>query len=323
MAYLRVLDESNPVQDYCVAMDFQGAGVTVTRPSNNDSIVVTIPSAAAVTGWTDDGAVVRLTTAADSVAIGTAALVGTEKVRILNAAGVGLRMEGRLDLAKAGTAAAAASQARSYVARFTASMWTGGGVPVEAERDFDWHATPSSLVADENGGALANLSLDYEGTRILDISPVSAGGAFANIVFKNPAADSAAPVWEFWATTDIGAANPVFRISDAPGETALFEVWGGGRVMTSAVGAIATPDISRVADPDTGVWFVEASRIALVTGSAVWVDVDGTVANALRLGIAGANIGFLGAAAVPRQNAATPTAAEIKAGLVALGLFNA
>lgn len=37
----------------------------------------------AASGWTDDGAIVRLTTAADTVAIGTAAMSGAEKVRIV------------------------------------------------------------------------------------------------------------------------------------------------------------------------------------------------------------------------------------------------
>lgn len=34
-------------------------------------------------GWTDDGAIVRLTTVADTVAIGAATMVGSEKVRIV------------------------------------------------------------------------------------------------------------------------------------------------------------------------------------------------------------------------------------------------
>lgn len=47
-----------------------------------------------MTGWTDDGTVVRLTTASDTVAIGVATMSGTEKVRIVGA----LRVEGDNEL---------------------------------------------------------------------------------------------------------------------------------------------------------------------------------------------------------------------------------
>ena len=46
-------------------------------------------SAAALTGWTKTGTIVHLTTITDTVAIGAAAMVGTEKVRIVG----GLRLD--------------------------------------------------------------------------------------------------------------------------------------------------------------------------------------------------------------------------------------
>src|SRR5574341_1121397 len=117
MGYLKVLDEGALVQDYCVQLNFVGAGVAATRPSSNDAVTVTIPGAADVTGWTDDGAVVRLTTVGDAVAIGAAVQVGTEKVRVVNAAGVAIRVEGREDFPATGVAASGATQAASFVER--------------------------------------------------------------------------------------------------------------------------------------------------------------------------------------------------------------
>lgn len=43
----------------------------------------TVGTAGSAGGWTDDGTIVRLTTSSDSVAIGTASLAGTEKLRVV------------------------------------------------------------------------------------------------------------------------------------------------------------------------------------------------------------------------------------------------
>jgi hypothetical protein len=42
-----------------------------------------VPTSSSAGGWTDDGTIVRLTTSSDSVAIGTASLFGTEKLRVV------------------------------------------------------------------------------------------------------------------------------------------------------------------------------------------------------------------------------------------------
>jgi hypothetical protein len=183
MTYLRVLDEGVQVQDYCIQMDFVGAGVTVTRPFTNDSIVVTIPGAAAVTGWTDDGAIVRLTTIADNVSIGSLDIIAGEKLRVVNVAGVAIRVEGQEWFVNTGVADAAASQAASYVERFTASMWDAAGVAAVA-RDFDLYAGPSTL-ADDETTARAQLAIDYEGFRLLEIRPAVAAPVDARGVILN------------------------------------------------------------------------------------------------------------------------------------------
>lgn len=236
MAYLRVLDEGTLVQDYCVQMDFAGAGVAATRPSANDRVTVTIPGAADVSGWTDDGAVVRLTTVGDRVAIGAAVSVGTEKVRVVNTAGVALRVEGREDFPATGVAAAAASQAASFVKRMTASMWTGAAA---AERDIDVYAGPSSVAVDEGGGARAELAVDYEGFRLLGIIPeVAAPVAIPGVIFRNAAPEGGAPNFEFRVAADFGAGD-VFWITDNEGAGLLFIINGNGDVILHANGSVS------------------------------------------------------------------------------------
>lgn len=237
MSYLNVLDEGAPVQDHCVQMDFVGAGVAATRPSSNDRVTVTIPGAADVSGWTDDGAVVRLTTVGDRVAIGAAVSIGTEKVRVVNAAGVAIRAEGRVDLPNVSVAAAAASQARSYVQRFTASMWVAAG-NAEAERDFDLYAAPSILTDDETT-ARAELAIDYEGFRLLNIIPeVAAPVGVGGVIFQNDAAEGGFPNFEFRVGADFGAGD-VLWITDNNGAGQLFMINGNGDVTLHANGSIS------------------------------------------------------------------------------------
>lgn len=273
MAYLRVLDESTPVQDYCVAMDFQGAGVTVTRPSNNDSVVVTIPSAAAVAGWTDDGAIVRLTTAADNVAIGSPDIIAAEKLRVVNAAGVAIRVEGREWFVKTGVAAAAASQASSYVERFTASMWTGAA---EAERDFDIYAAPRSLALSEAGSTSAALRIDYEGQPVLEIgvdTPAApAGPVGCQFISRVTAGGSVA--FDFRVRENLATGDDAIRVVDSTGDvyggvgTILFEVRGSGNVVSasgmSMFGAANyTVQHVKIADPAGGGTVDAESRTAI------------------------------------------------------------
>jgi hypothetical protein len=81
---------------------------------------------------------------------------------------------------------------------------------------------------------------------------------------------------------------------------------------------------------EEGQMLVECDDIQLVGGSSIGITAPVvTAATGAFTGWTVDNsggaprIGFLGASPVPRQTAATPTAAELKAGLVALGLFNA
>ena len=90
--------------------------MTVTRPFNNDYVTVTIPAGNVASGWQDDGVVVRLITVTDRVVIGETTSVGTEKLRVLNAAGVAIRCEGREDHPNT-SVAAAASEPRRRLAR--------------------------------------------------------------------------------------------------------------------------------------------------------------------------------------------------------------
>lgn len=250
MTYLRVLDESQQTQDYCVQMDFQGAGVTVTRPFNNDYVVVTIPSAAAVSGWTDDGAIVRLTTVGDNVSIGSVDIIAGEKLRVVNPAGVAIRVEGREWFVKTGVADAAASQAASYVERFTASCWTGAA---EAERDFDVYAGVIANVNEAAGfSSIARLAIDYEGFRLLTFVPsIAAPVAIPGLILFNGIAAGGAIPFDLRAVNDMGAGDAVFAIHDASpvdcsASTLLFRVMGDGalriganQVLTTQQGAIA------------------------------------------------------------------------------------
>lgn len=424
MSYIRILDEGNLVQDHCCEVNYVGAGVAATRPSLNDRVTVTIPSGADVGGWTRDvlTTTVRLTNAGDLVAVGVATAFAAEKVRILNAAGVALRIEGREDFPKTGTAAAAASQARSYVVRLTASMWTGAA---EVERDIDLYAAPSSLGFDEAGGSRAELVVDYEGWRLLMIQPTAAApAAVPGVIFRSDA-PSGVTIYEWrvggdvvspalhTAWTDLnGTVTPLFAIDgDGPfvPPTALAAGADSRRIRLQGQTSVALRniDILNEADPgadtyrlrflnnalasmayleSSGSFFAagaitaqggavtgggfatgagtvvdalgnvllvnvgniagDDSRLIRLTGRVVGaavrnIDIQnecaaGTDTYRLRINDNGgaqllvvgnnagvAEIGFLGAAAVPRQTAATPTAAEIKAGLVALGLFNA
>lgn len=265
MAYLNVLDESVPVQDHCIQMDFQGAGVTVTRPSNNDSVVVTIPGAANVTGWTDDGAIVRLTTAGDNVVIGAADIIGTEKLRVVNAAGVAIRVEGRLDLARTGVAVSAATQAASYVTRFTASMLEAAGVNA-VDRDFDVYAGPSILTDDETT-AVANLRIDYEGSPLLRIRPNVAtptGNPICVLISDAPDSGSGALILQ--ATANFGAGNIVFLARHNDGGNALFWAYGSGRFDAAA--SINAGTVFSVAGTQ-----VVAARQAAIPDLADGVDV--------------------------------------------------
>ncbi len=76
-------------------INFIGPDVTATDDPVNGRVNVTIAGAAGVSGWTDDGTVVRLTTATDQVGIGTAAPVANHKVEVLETGGAsGLRARG-------------------------------------------------------------------------------------------------------------------------------------------------------------------------------------------------------------------------------------
>jgi hypothetical protein len=58
-----------------------------------------IPTGASAGGWTDDGGTVRLPTSSDDVAIGTASLLGTERLRVLGDVGI----QGDIDFETGGT----------------------------------------------------------------------------------------------------------------------------------------------------------------------------------------------------------------------------
>lgn len=155
-------------------------------------------------GFTDTGTSIRLTTVTD-----------------------------RLDLRKLATATGAASQSASSTLRLVASMWTGAA---EAERTIDVHAGPSTVAADESVSASVELQLDSNGYRFLTVGPhAAAPSAAAGALISNTKADGANPNFEFFATANIGASNPVFRIRDAL--EFLFRVDGSGVVDFPGSGA--------------------------------------------------------------------------------------
>lgn len=67
---------------------------SATAPQFWDGSTWRTLSATGDSGWTDDGAVVRLTTAADDVAIGVATMLDTEKLRVVGDVGI----QGNIDL---------------------------------------------------------------------------------------------------------------------------------------------------------------------------------------------------------------------------------
>lgn len=139
-----VYDESVLVVSGTTKMDFLGGGVTATPTVGDpESVDVTIPSAAAATGWTDDGAIVRLTTAGDSVAVGTAALLGAEKLRVLGTS----ILEGATTLPAVAAGAGNDSYALQFTGETSAAQRTIG-ILTEADAGTDTYR----LRFNDNGG---------------------------------------------------------------------------------------------------------------------------------------------------------------------------
>lgn len=249
-----------------------------------------------------------------------------------------------------GTAAGAATQAASRRHRWEASMWTGAA---EALRDWDVVARPSSVAVDEAGGARTWLAFDFEDNPILQL--FTDGAAGGNPIVRSSAADGATPGIEFRTSGDFGAANPAYRFTDAEGAGVLFDILGDGvSVFTRAADAAVGYELqlyqlsASPAQNDIIASFAGYGRSTLPAkvkfGSLdFYIDdpTTGAIDGAFRVRVVGNNVetslvegkydhasgafqlGFFGAAPVPKQSAATPNVAEIKAGLVALGLFNA
>lgn len=83
LANYLVVEEEGTVVSIRPALNFVGAGVTVTDDAVNNRTLITI-AAEAITGWTDGGTLVYPTTATDDVAIGVQAMEGTERLRVRN-----------------------------------------------------------------------------------------------------------------------------------------------------------------------------------------------------------------------------------------------
>lgn len=111
-----------------------------------------VTGAGALGGWTDDGAIVRLSTTGDTVAIGDTAMAGGEKVRIVGA----LRVEGAI--AQIGGAAQVS---------FAGNVDAANGLDVTTE------ALTAAAALSVTGGALtftgSNIDLDPTGTFALDM----------------------------------------------------------------------------------------------------------------------------------------------------------
>lgn len=294
----------------------------------------------------------RVDVVADDVSDGTEDATGHVYAITAGALAESFRFSGMgLALPKIGTAAAAATQAASRRSRFTASMWTGAA---EGERDWDIYAVPSSVAVDESGGARTWLAFDFEGNPFLQFA--CSGATSGNPIIRSAAPGGATAGIEFRTLGDFSNVQPAYRFTDAEGAGALLDVMGDGvSVFTRAADAAlgyeiqlyqlsaspgqndviasfagygqSTGVVAKVKfgsldflidDPATGA-IDGAFRIRVLANSVETSLVEGKYDHAT----GALQLGFFGATPVPKQAAATPDVAELKAGLVALGLFNA
>lgn len=355
---IRVLDEGATVQDSRAELNFVGGGVTVTRPFQNDRVTVTIPSAADVSGWTDDGTTVRLTTAGDLVFVSDAnavpgraeALLRIVDANVVAAADVAsVRIEKTTssftDPPTHGPALYLRTKVRYDFALLgdtdPATAWPWAEQPRQPQNDdYPW----GKGFALRGNGTLSLGATQLRNRERLHVAQTSYQELPYELAWFTgyDRAAPAPPIGQPYCVVIDGAANLITNGSltangafSTPGSQ--FPPWGGA-YMVGAWADIAGAALNGNYFSGAGgtldhFQFVRQGDTAAVLriridGTLSWGDGaaahDVVLARTAGGGLqhTGAAVGFMGAAPVPRQNAATPTVAEIKAGLVALGLFN-
>ena len=131
---------------------FNGGTNQWEASENGGAFTAFVTGAGALGGWTDDGAVVRLSTTGDTVAIGATTMSGSEKLRVVGA----LRVEGAF------TQVGGAAQ-----------VTFGGNVDATNGLDVTTAALTAAAALTVSGGAFtftgSNIDLDPTGTVALDM----------------------------------------------------------------------------------------------------------------------------------------------------------
>jgi hypothetical protein len=102
-----------------------------------------------VSGWTDDGTVVRLTTASDTVVIGAASMAGTEKLRLVGDA----RIEGNTTITGSLVPEAGIRDASGSVAALSFGTGVSAAVSAANEAKIRYNLAGDSMELSRNGGA--------------------------------------------------------------------------------------------------------------------------------------------------------------------------
>jgi hypothetical protein len=222
---------------------------------------VTISATPGVGGWTDDGTIVRLTTATDRVAIGTAVIVGTEKLRVVGTS----RFEGGTP---AGTDAGIFSSLTGKIP--LGATWRGV------------HLDYNGVDAGANDGELIGLDIDMSGT-------VSGAPAMQGIRVVMPAGFSN-------AEQAMHLEGDGLAIDFITSGFAMLIV--GNTITTGTIaggsGTAALPEYTFAIDTDTGMLRSAANTLGLSTGGVQRVTIS-TASNTYTL----VSLGPAGSAAAP------------------------
>lgn len=236
-----------------------GAGISIVDGGAGGP--VTISATAPASGWTDSGTVVHLTTVTDTVAIGAAAMSGTEKLRVVGTS----RFEG-------GTPAGSADGIFSSLT---------GTIPLGAT----WrgvHLNYDGVDAGTNDGEFIGLDIDMSAT-------VSGAPAMYGIRVVMPAVFTNA---EEAMHLEGNGLSIDFIVS---GFAALIT---GGIILTGTVlggsGTAALPEYSFSVDSNTGMFRVGADTLGFSTGGVQRMSIS-TANNTFAL----VSLGPTGTAAAP------------------------
>lgn len=198
-------------------------------------------------GWTDDGAVVRLTTATDQVVIGAAVPFGTEKVLVVG----DFRVSSGQILNANGTAALP-----SY--------------SFAVDPDTGMFRVAADVIGVSTGGT-TRLTVSSAG---LDVT----GDITSTGAVRTAAGSAAAPSHSFTAATDTGMFLSGGALAFSSTGTHVFTATSATtpRILAEGSGTAALPFYSRSTDPDTGMFFVAANTLGFSAGGVTSLTITPT-----------------------------------------------